>query len=51
MRGRQSHIPPEYKDVWPSGMPWFVKKIIVPYIFAMRYRGYVIWSTCFEVKI
>jgi len=34
-----SHTAPEYKDIWPQ-MPWFVKKVITPYVLAWRYSGY-----------
>ncbi|KAH8119475.1 hypothetical protein DFH11DRAFT_1565247 [Phellopilus nigrolimitatus] len=34
-----SHIPPEYKAVWP-GLHWFLRKFVVPYGVAMRYSGY-----------
>lgn len=35
-----SHTAPEFKAIWPQ-MPWFVKKLIVPYVLAWRYNGYV----------
>ncbi|KAH7930347.1 hypothetical protein BV22DRAFT_1055309 [Leucogyrophana mollusca] len=34
-----SHIPPDIKVVWPE-LPWFVKKVLVPWIFAWRFSGY-----------
>ncbi|KAJ3535458.1 hypothetical protein NM688_g6973 [Phlebia brevispora] len=35
----RSHIPAEYKDVWPP-LPWVLKKVIIPYVLAKRYSGY-----------
>ena len=33
-----SHTPPEFKDSWPP-LPWFLRKILVPYVFGMYYSG------------
>jgi hypothetical protein len=41
-----SHTPPEYKDLWPP-MPWIVRKVVVPYVLAVRYSGSVL-STYFQ---
>ncbi|KAI5118797.1 hypothetical protein M0805_005139 [Coniferiporia weirii] len=35
----RSHTPPELKDVWPP-LPWVLRKLVVPYILAMRHYGY-----------
>jgi len=34
-----THTAPEYKSIWPE-MPWFVRKVITPYVFALRHSGY-----------
>jgi len=34
-----SHTAPEYKVIWPQ-MPWFVKRVLTPYVFAWRHSGY-----------
>jgi len=34
-----THTPPEYKAIWPE-MPWLVKKVLTPYVFAKRHPGY-----------
>jgi hypothetical protein len=34
-----SHIPPEHKAAFPEA-GWFIKKVLVPYVFARRYSGY-----------
>jgi hypothetical protein len=36
-----SHTPPEYKDVWRP-LPWILRKVLVPYVFAMKYSGCVL---------
>ncbi|KAI0090461.1 hypothetical protein BDY19DRAFT_940269 [Irpex rosettiformis] len=40
MRG---HTQPEFKDTWPV-LPWFLRKVVIPYILAKRYSGY--WKYC-----
>ncbi|KAJ6632231.1 hypothetical protein B0H10DRAFT_2159604 [Mycena sp. CBHHK59/15] len=35
----RSHTPAELKEVWPP-FPWFMKRIIVPYVLAWKYSGY-----------
>ena len=35
-----SHTPPEYKDTWPP-LPWILRKILIPYVLARKYSGYV----------
>ncbi|KAH9926345.1 hypothetical protein B0H21DRAFT_139849 [Amylocystis lapponica] len=35
----RSHTPPEFKDSWPE-MPWVLRKVVIPYALALRYRGY-----------
>jgi hypothetical protein len=34
-----SHASPELKQTWPD-MPWFVRKVLVPYKFSRKYAGY-----------
>jgi hypothetical protein len=34
-----SHVPPELKPTWPP-VPWLVRKVLVPYMFARRHAGY-----------
>lgn len=41
-----SHTAPEYKDIFPP-MPWIVRKVVIPYVFAKRYSGYVLLCLCF----
>ncbi|OCH85195.1 hypothetical protein OBBRIDRAFT_798421 [Obba rivulosa] len=37
----RSHTSPEYKDSFPAPpIPWVLRKVLVPYIFAMRFSGY-----------
>ena len=38
-----SHNPPEIQAVWPP-MPWLLRKLVIPYILAKRYSGYVSWK-------
>ncbi|CAL1714138.1 unnamed protein product [Somion occarium] len=35
----RAHVPPEFKDHWPK-MPWFLRKILIPWIFAFPHSGY-----------
>jgi len=35
----RTHTPPEHKEAWPA-MPWFVRKVIIPYGLANWHRGY-----------
>ncbi|KAF7795627.1 hypothetical protein EIP86_006792 [Pleurotus ostreatoroseus] len=35
-----SHNPPEFKSSWPP-LPWALKKVLIPYVFAMRNSGLV----------
>ncbi len=35
-----SHTPPEYKDTWPP-LPWFLRKVAIPYVLARKHAGYV----------
>ncbi|KAJ3555622.1 hypothetical protein NP233_g12163 [Leucocoprinus birnbaumii] len=35
----KAHTPPELQSYWPN-MPWYLRKIVIPYIFARRYSGY-----------
>ncbi|KIJ51879.1 hypothetical protein M422DRAFT_26564 [Sphaerobolus stellatus SS14] len=35
----RAHTVPEVKPVWPQ-LPWLVRQVLVPYVFAMRYSGY-----------
>lgn len=39
---KYSHTPPEWKDSWPA-LPWILRKVILPYMLAMRYSGYIFW--------
>ena len=34
-----SHTPPEWKDAFPPGLAWPLRKIVVPYMLAKRYSG------------
>lgn len=36
-----SATPPEYKDVWPP-LPWVLRKVVIPYVLAVRYSGSVL---------
>lgn len=38
-----SHNPPEIQAVWPP-MPWFLRKLVIPYVLAKRHSGYVSWK-------
>ncbi|GLB43618.1 putative hemerythrin HHE cation binding domain containing protein [Lyophyllum shimeji] len=35
----RSHTPGAIKDTWP-GMPWILRKVVVPYMLAKRHSGY-----------
>jgi len=35
----RSHTPTELKKSWPQ-MPWIVRNMVIPYILAMKHRGY-----------
>jgi hypothetical protein len=35
-----SHTPENVKPHWPSGMPWILRKVLIPYVFAKKHSGY-----------
>ncbi|GJE85244.1 hypothetical protein PsYK624_013220 [Phanerochaete sordida] len=35
----RSHTPAAYKECWPP-MPWVLRKVVVPYVLALRHAGY-----------
>ncbi|GBE86103.1 hypothetical protein SCP_0806270 [Sparassis crispa] len=35
----RSHTVPEMKDIWPP-MPWALRKVLIPYMIALRHSGY-----------
>ncbi|THG99462.1 hypothetical protein EW026_g2899 [Hermanssonia centrifuga] len=37
----RSHTAPEFKDSWPP-MPWVLRKVVIPFMLAKRYSGFVI---------
>lgn len=36
----RSHTPPEMKEAWPAGMPWILRKVMIPWLLYYRHRGW-----------
>jgi hypothetical protein len=36
----RTHTPPELKETWPP-LPWVLRRLVIPYVLALRYSGCV----------
>lgn len=43
-----SHTEPKLRSVWPA-LPWFLSKLVVPYVMAKRHSGYVVFEIFLNV--